>query len=101
MAQVIEPQVHWGKVAIRVSTVVNGWVFSTANRVAALLSRVLVMWSFAITQSFCRRKVEERGNDPLVLVGGGRGEGGVCVCVCVCERERAVSYTHLTLPTRR
>ena len=25
----------------------------------------------------------------------------VCVCVCVCVCVRAVSYTHLTLPTRR
>ena len=29
-----------------------------------------------------------------ISIGGGGG-GGVCVCVC------AVSYTHLTLPTRR
>ena len=26
---------------------------------------------------------------------------GVCVCVCVCVCMSAVSYTHLTLPTRR
>ena len=25
----------------------------------------------------------------------------VCVCVCVCVYVCAVSYTHLTLPTRR
>ena len=50
-----------------------------------------------------------KGRGPL-YIGGleivcvcvcGRVYMYVCVCVCVCVRERAVSYTHLTLPTRR
>ena len=46
----------------------------------------------------------------VVVAGGCGGVGGgwlgvrgvhACVCVCVCVCVCAVSYTHLTLPTRR
>ena len=47
----------------------------------------------------------------LYVVVGDSGGGGVCVCMyecgvcvcgeCVCVCVYAVSYTHLTLPTRR
>ena len=47
---------------------------------------------------FCGVEVEKS-------VGGGRGEVVMCTeCEGVCEfgeAERAVSYTHLTLPTKR